>query len=276
MAWTDLEKYTDLVNIYTRDAEGTALRHTYRPTRSNVILEGKAIKVRVLTPSVSEDVDSSFPTNKRANTIVPLTSFTKRIAFDYDQGEEPDVSSPADKMAITENHGSGHITKALTEFYNDVCTNGGEIKTGAASPTGAQIEAAINEAIAEINARNGGYNAAIVFTTSAFKLWVKQVGTLFQRTTDVHDPTKAGGPFRGYYQGFACYVSPHQLTDQAATPTNVSCIVYDEMGVSYAPMEVQFKIDPFDPRGLYVILSRFHFGVGVLSDEMAYYLLDSA
>lgn len=270
MAWTDLEKYTDLVNIYVRDAEGTALKHCYRPTRNNVILEGKAIKVRVLTPSTPEDVDNNFPTDQKANTIVPLTSFTKRIAFDYDQGEEPDASSAPDKMAITKNQGSGHITKALTELYDDICTNGTVVLCGSATPTGANIETAVNTAIANINARDGGNNAAIVFTTTAYGLWVKQVGTLFQRATDVHGPTKAGGPFRGYYQGFACYVSPYTLTDQAATPTNVSAIVWDEMGAAYAPMEIQYKVDPFDPRGKYVVMSRFHFGVGTISNEMAY------
>lgn len=271
MTWTDINYYTDLINIYVRDAEGSALRHSYRPTRNNIIIEGKQIKVRVVGTKTPEDVDGNFPTNQKSNTIVALTSFTKRIGEDYDQGEEPDVNSAADKMAITKSHGSGHITKALKEFYDDICTNGSRIALGATTPTGAQIEAGVNEAIAEINARDGGNNAGIVFTTSAFKLWVKQVGTLFQRTTDVHGPNKAGGPFRGYYQGFAVYVSPYQLTNQAATPTNVSCVVYDEMGVAYAPMEVQFKIDPFDPRGYYVILSRFHFAVGVISNEMAYF-----
>lgn len=275
MTWNDLEKYTNLINIYVRDAEGSALRHTYRPTRDNTILEGKSIKVRVLGASTPEDVDNNFPTDQKATTIVTLSSFTKRIAFDFTQGEEPDASSPADKMAMMKNHGSGHITKALTELYDDICTNGTSIAVGAAIPTGAQIEEAINDAISRINARDGGYNAAIVFTTTAFKLWVKQVGTLFQRATDVHGPTKSGGPFRGYYQGFACYVSPYQLTDQASSPTNVSCIVWDEMGAAYAPLPVEFKIDPFDPRGKYVIISRFHFGVGTVSDEMAYFCVNS-
>lgn len=272
MAWTDLEKYTDLINIYVRDAEGSALMHTYRPTRSNVILEGKAIKVRVLDVSVPEDVDGNFPTNQKGNTIVPLTSFTKRIAFDYDQGEEPDLDSPADKMAITKNQGSGHITKALTEMYDDISTNGAQVLVGAASPTGAQIETAVNTAISNIVAYDGGYNAAIVFTTTSYGLFTRQVGTLFERASTLNGPDKAGGPFRGKYQGFNVYVSPYQLTDQAATPTNLSAIVWDEMGVSYAPREIQYKFDPFDPRGKMVIMSRFHFGVGVISNLKAYYL----
>ena len=276
MAWQDLEKYTDLINIYVRDAEGSALRHCYRPTRNNVILEGKEIKVRVLGPSTPEDVDNAFPTDQKSTTIVPLVSFTKRIAFDYDQGEEPDANSSADKMAIMKNQGSGHITKALTELYDAICTSGTSVACGAATPTGAQIETAVNHAIANINARDGGNNAAVVFTTRSFGLWVKQVGSLFQTATDVLGPTKGGGPFRGYYLGFAIYVSPYQLNDQAATPTNVAAIVWDEMGAAYAPMEVQFKIDPFDPRGKYVVMSRFHFGVGVISNEMAYYCIESA
>lgn len=276
MVWTDLEKYTNLINIFTRDAEGTALRHCYRPTRDNVILEGKAIKVRVLAEMVPENVDNNFPTDQKDDTIVPLTSFTKRIAVDYDQGEIPDGSSDADKMAITDAQGSGHISKALNELYDSIIAGGTSITVGAASPTGAQVEEAVNEGVANITARNGGYNSAIVFTISGFKLWIKAVGALFQRATDVHGPTKAGGPFRGYYLGFSVYVSPFTMDDGASTPTAMSGIMWDQMGAAYAPMTVDFKIDPFDPRGKYVIMSRFHFGVGVISALMAYYLINSA
>lgn len=274
MVWTDLNKYTDLINIYLRDPEAVALVHTYRPTRNNVKIVGKKIFVRVLPASTPEDVDEDWPTNQSDEDLVELSSFTKRIGRSYDQGEEPDANSDADKMAITANHQSGHMTTALTELYDSVCVGGTSISVGA-SPDGSDIEAGINEAVAQINARNGGNNAAIVFTVAAFKVWVKQVGAMFQPASSIFGANKAGGPLRGYYQGFAVFVSPYQLTDQEATPTNVSAVVWDEMGVAYAPMEVQFKIDPMDPRGLYSILSRFHFGVGVISDEMAYYLIES-
>lgn len=271
MTWTDMEKYSDLFNIFLFNMEGKALQISYKPTKDNIIQKGEEINIRLLTATVPENVDDNIPTDQKANTLVTLTSYTKRDSHAFTQGQRPEYSTPADKAAIMGNHTSAYMKQALQFMYTDIANNGTDVVAGSATPTGAQIEIAISEATAEIDARDGGGTmAGIVFTTTAFAKWVRQVGTLFQRSDSIIAPQKTRGALQGFYMGYTVYVTTLTLNDGEATPTNSSAIVWAQDGFAYAPMELEFNLQNFDVTAKDRLTSRFFHAQGVITNELCY------
>ena len=277
MAFTDIVKYSTPINIWVSQAEATALATTYRPELEDVTLDGTSMIIRLLTATTPETVNDTIATDQKATTTITLTAVPSRSGLAWNQPQISDNTSPKTKMAYMMNLGSGHIRKALDALYAAVSntTGGGTAINAGTTPTGATLVTAIDDAISRIAARDGGYEASIVFDTTSFGLFRNTVGAAFQPFSNIINPGQKGGPFQGWYLGYNVFVTATTMTDSATTPVGCAALVYDKMGVAYVPMPLDIKYFEFDSTAKERLISRNTYSVGVISNLKAYRIMKS-
>jgi hypothetical protein len=162
------------------------------------------------------------------------------------------------------------LTALMPLIYADMIANGTHFHALSATPTGAQVLAAINDAIMQINAY-GGSPGGILLDLTYGGATITAMGGLFQPagalTIDLYRP---GSPL-GNYLGYPVWAVPENLATADVTPINVNALVWAKNGFAYASsgdaggfLGMKIVAHPDDENGTNSIIAKLCAGYGTL------------
>jgi hypothetical protein len=283
MTWTATRQYSEYISVQGR-GDGGIFQFMYHPKRKGTNIVGSTIYVRYFDSdagSVEDPSCSSFLQGSEDNVFVALNKYqkvTKSCLDDcaFDELDDADMQL----------RGQARVNRQLTELvplvYADMIANGIAVHDLSATPTGAQVLAAISSAIFSIVA-NAGIPGGIVLDLTHSGAVFAAMGAAYQPANYVEVNVYAGPPKPvGTYLGIPVFVTPTNLATADATPVPVSALVWASNGYAYAfeGPNMGFKIAVIgadqNPNSTNDLTCRGCIGYGVISEDLVYYILDAA
>jgi len=273
--WTTSRQYSDYLALNVR-GDQNFLSRVYHPSKKGTSLKGEAIYVNFWDSAeftVASPTCSEFLPGTSCNGQIALTKFLKIIKHCFDDCAFAELTD-GDMMALADASADAMFATLLPLIYADIAANGTRYSTGALNPTGAQILAAVNNAIAGIVSVGGGQRMSIIFDRDYAGPFTTAAGGLFQPAGALGiDPGSPKGII-GYYLGSPVYITPSNLVTADATPLNICAFVIDEYGYAFAPSGENFPgtkliVNEDDENGTNSVLFKYCTGYKIINIQKA-------
>lgn len=266
--WTAKRSYSDFVLLQGRGDTGI-LETVYRPAANGVQLVGEAIYVESVDPS-NMTVTTPSCTAHLAGTACKsqeaLTKWLPAVKQCFDDCQWVSVQNDASMMMWAQGMTIAALNTLMPLIFADMIANGTRIFSDA-TPTNAQLAAAVANAILSIASQGGGPGGIVLDLTNAFGT-IAGFGAVFQPATLVTlDYTYGPGRPIGSIMGYPVFVTGTDLNDIAPSPDEeVDAIIWAKMGYAYASQGngVGFRISTQDLDGTNSIVLSGCIGYGVI------------
>lgn len=278
--WTPARQYTFYLELQAR-GDGGILQYMYQPVAGGAKIVGDTIYIRSLRPedhTLRAPSCSSFLVGEACNIQIALTKYQYVHKFCLPDCDWPEVANDVGMMEVGRAEATAFQGSLLPLIYADMIANGSHFHALSATPTGAQMMAAINNCIMSINAWGGGSGAILLDLTYA-GVFISAAGGLFQPSNTLTITVYGPGAPVGTYMGYPVFVTPTNLATADATPINVGALVWAKNGFGYASsgdaggyLGMRIIAHPDDENGTNHIIAKVCAGYKVLEADLVYYV----
>ena len=230
MTWTNTNAFAEYILTYTH-GDKTILSGAYRPAMGSAEITPGGIIVPIWNSGTVEDISSTPSTGVAGNTLRTLTTYDKRRVVHMKPSEwNRFQDDKAYREVIARGISRDLIGDVLTKFYAEIVDYGTDGGALGATPTGAQIAAALLAKIATIKAY---WEDGI---TSKLSIFFNASGSaaLADNQRAAFNYAPEGDPMFGRWMGADIWTTNNALSGSGTVIGGI----FSEFGIAYASAEI--------------------------------------